>query len=97
MTNTSQIKSGILKYIGKEVAPMITELVDRSIGTLCTHKAAQLFGVVSADGSINMEVVRDLAKTAVPETGIVINLPLGASVTITRADVDTLYTYIMEG
>lgn len=97
MTGINQIKAGISKYISNEVAPVAVGLVERSIDTLCSHKAAQLFGVVGADGSINVDVVRDLAKTAVPETGIVINLPLGASLTVTRTDVDTLYKYIMEG
>lgn len=97
MATTNQIKAGIVQYLDKEIAPMISGIIDQSAMKLCGNKAAQLFGVVSSDGSINVDILRDVAKTAIPETGIVVNLPLGASLTITRADIDTLHKFITEG
>ena len=97
MATTNQIKAGIVQYINKEIAPLISGIVDQSATKLCGNKAAQLFGVVSSDGSINVDILRDVAKTAIPETGIVVNLPFGASLTITRADIDTLHKFITEG
>lgn len=92
-----QIESGALKYIDKELSPVLLDLMDKMLASVCNSKAAQFMGMASADGEINIDAAKNMVQAAIPPTGLVIKLPMGASITVHKTDVDVLYKYLQEG
>lgn len=56
----------------------------------------QQMGLVTADGAVDLEALRDAARENIPAGGLQINLPAGISMRITTDDVDHLYKAIRE-
>ena len=59
------------------------------------HPAAIAFGLVDSAGCVDVEILRSLAKERIPETGLPVEVPLLGKLTVYRADIDTLYGYIV--
>ena len=51
-------------------------------------------GLVSADGAVDLDAIRDAAKTNIPQGGLAVDLPLGICLRVNAADVDRLYDMI---
>jgi hypothetical protein len=56
----------------------------------------QQMGLVTADGAIDLDAIRDAAKQNIPQSGMAVDLPMGISLRINTADVDSLYKAIRE-
>ena len=56
----------------------------------------QQMGLVTADGAVDLDALRDAAKENIPAQGMAIDLPAGISLRITSTDVDDLYRAIRE-
>lgn len=54
----------------------------------------QQMELVTADGSVDLDAIRDAAKANIPATGVAIELPMGICLRVTAADVDALYNSI---
>lgn len=65
------------------------------IEKLKAHPAASLFDLVDQSGCVDVELLRELAKERIPENGLPADVPLIGRITIYRADVEKLYSYIM--
>lgn len=61
---------------------------------LCQKEIIQQMGLVSADGSIDLDAIRDAAKQNIPQSGLAVELPMGILIRINAADVDRLYDMI---
>lgn len=59
------------------------------------HPAAVAFGLVDPSGCIDVDILRELAKERVPEGGLAVDVPMIGKLKIYRADIDTLYGYIV--
>ena len=51
-------------------------------------------GLVSADGAVDLDAIRDAAKANIPSGGLALDLPMGICLRINAADVDSLYDKI---
>jgi hypothetical protein len=56
----------------------------------------QQMGLVTADGAVDLDALRDAAKSNIPVGGLLVELPMGISLRINTADVDSLYKAIRE-
>lgn len=57
-------------------------------------KCMQTLGLISPDGAVDLDAVRDALKANMPETGVVFDLPLGLSIRARASDIDKLYHLI---
>lgn len=64
---------------------------------LCQNKALQTMGVVTADGMIDLDVLRDICRENIPQGGLPVPLPMGLQVRLKAEDVDKIYQCIVEG
>lgn len=96
MHSIKQVEAGLLKYIDKELLPNITKAGEVMLTNFCQSKTAQLFGVVSPDGGINIDVLRGVCKGLIPDNGLAVSF-MGAEMRFTKDDVDTVYKMIKEG
>lgn len=94
---TQQIRTGVETYVQKEILPALLTSGEAALQSVAQNKAAQLMGITMPDGSINVDVARNLLAAMIPEQGLVISLPYGMSMKFTRADVDALYNMITRG
>lgn len=54
----------------------------------------QQMGLVTPDGAVDLDALREAAKENIPAGGLQVDLPLGISMRITTTDVDHLYETI---
>lgn len=59
------------------------------------HPVLKAFGVVDEAGMLDAELLRDIAKERIPETGLSVDVPLLGTLKLYRADVDKLYGHIV--
>ena len=53
-------------------------------------------GLVSADGAVDLDAIREAAKSNIPPTGLAVDLPMGICLRVNAADVDKLYDMIRQ-
>lgn len=95
MYSIKQVESGLLKYIDKELMPQLTQTGEAILANLCHNRAAQMLGVASADGGINIDMMRNVAQTFVGDNGLTFTV-MGVDIRFTKDDIDTLYKMIKE-
>jgi hypothetical protein len=67
------------------------------IDTLASNPLFTGLGVMSADGNVNIEVLRDALKSEIQKAGFMrLSLPVVGDIDFTPDDVDTLYKFIVE-
>ena len=54
----------------------------------------QQMGLVTTDGAVDLDALREAARENIPTGGLQVDLPLGISMRITTTDVDRLYETI---
>lgn len=53
-------------------------------------------GVIDAEGNVDVDLLREVIKGNMSESGLAVSIPLAGTITLHRSDVDTLYRYITE-
>lgn len=74
-------------------------LVKRSGGILREYAKSPLLqqmGLVTTDGSIDLDALREAAASNIPASGLVVDLPMGITMRFQAGDVDSLYKMIRE-
>lgn len=56
----------------------------------------QQMGIVTVDGAVDLDALRDAAKSNLPAGGLLVELPMGITLRINASDVDSLYKAIRE-
>lgn len=56
----------------------------------------QQMELVTADGAVDLDALRDAVRDNIPAGGLLVELPMGISIRINTADVDILYRAIRE-
>lgn len=72
-------------------------LIKRGGNVLRTYAKADILnqlGLMSADGAVDLDAIRDEAKAYMPPVGIEVPLPMGMSMRVKASDVDKLYEAI---
>lgn len=95
MHTINQVKAGLLQYIDKELLPNLSQLSDVMLNNFCASKAAHLLGVASSDGQINVEALRNVCNSLVPDAGLSFTV-LGVEIRFTHRDIDAIYKLIKE-
>ena len=86
-----------LKGFGVGVAATI--LVRRGGNILRSMKSNTMLnsmGIISADGAVDIDLLRDALKENIPENGLSVNLPMGILMRFTNNDIDRLYACVKE-
>lgn len=96
MQTVKQVEAGLMRYVERELLPSLVQLGDAMLVNLCKTRTAQLMGIVTPEGMINVDALRAMALAVIPEDGLTREV-MGVSVRITRADVETMYNLIKEG
>lgn len=96
MYSVKQIEAGVLKYVDKELMPNLLTTGEQMLNHFCSSRTAQVLGIVSPEGLINIDVVRSVALNFIPPEGKVFTFA-GASIRFTRDDIETLCRMIKEG
>lgn len=95
MYSVQQVEAGVLKYIDKDFLPAAMQAGEAVLVNFCRSKPAQLLGIATSDGQINIDALRNVCNTLVPESGLSFEV-LGVSIKFTRADIDAIYNAIKE-
>jgi hypothetical protein len=70
---------------------------DNMIDTLANNPLVSSLGVMSSEGNVNIEVLRDALKSEIQKAGFMrLTIPMIGDVDFTSEDVDTLYKFIVE-
>lgn len=64
---------------------------------LSQNKVIQSMGLVSPDGAVDLDILREACINNIPSTGLPLELPMGISLRLTDKDIDMMYRYIKEG
>ena len=96
MYTIKQVENGLLKYIDKELLPNLVQIGEAMLNNLCHNRAAQMLGIVTPEGGINVDVVRSLALTFVGENGLNFHA-MGVDISFTKEDIEKVYRMIKEG
>lgn len=59
------------------------------------HPVVKAFGLIDQTGCVDVEVLREIARERVPDTGLQADVPLVGKITIYKSDVEKLYSYIV--
>ena len=58
------------------------------------HDIVRQLGLITADGAVDLDGIREAVKVNLPASGLVIDLPMGICVRVSAQDVDMLYECI---
>ena len=103
MVEIQKIEAGIARYLDAELIPKLPENSWKQFGVglvsalVAKRGGAVLkaFGVVDEAGCWDVDVLREIAKERIPETGLPADVPFIGKLTIYRADVDKLHEHIL--
>lgn len=88
--------SGRDKWIVAGVVTLYIKRLPALIEKAKSSEAVKLLDVIGEDNSIDLEAVYNSLKPAAAQTPAAINIPMGGTITITGADIDALYNYIIQ-
>lgn len=74
-------------------------LIKRGSGILREYANKDIIrqmGLISPDGAVDLEAIRDAAKDNIPSTGLAVDLPMGICIRVNAGDVDRLYDMIRQ-
>lgn len=89
------IKTDGIKGVGIGIAASL--LVKRGGNVLreyAKNPLLQQLGIVTADGAVDLDALREAALENIPSQGISVDLPLGVTLRMSAADVDSIYNAI---
>lgn len=111
MVTIRQMENGIARFLDTEllskmqgtwqkvVAGTATGiLIKRSeniLSSLKNNEIVKMMGIISEDGMIDIDILREELKKNVPDSGVQIDLPMIGRITIKKEDVDKLYACIV--
>ena len=58
------------------------------------HDIVRQLGLITADGAVDLDGIRDAVKVNLPASGLAIDLPMGICVRVSAQDADMLYECI---
>ena len=90
----SMPRDGIKGFAVGAAATLLVRRGGNILREYAKHDLIRQLGIVSPDGSVDIEVLRDAAKSNIPPTGLAVDLPMGILIRVNAADVDTLYNMI---
>ena len=76
------------------VAVLATKRLGALIRSYAESPVVKAMGIVDAHGNVDLPALRDAAMQTMPESGVVIDVPLAGKLTFYRADLEKLYQYI---
>lgn len=97
------VDTEILPHISKNgpkgfAAGMAASLLVKRGGNILREYARkpimQQLGLVSPDGAVDLDAIREAAKENMPATGLAVDLPMGICLRIGADDVDKVYEMI---
>ena len=66
------------------------------IDTLSSNPLVQGLGIVSEDGMVDIDAIREVIKSEIAKAGFMrVNIPIIGDVDFTSDDIDSLYRYIL--
>lgn len=87
---------GLQKVAVGVVSALAVRKGTTAIEKLKTHPLALAFEIFDSNGNVDIDLLRDVVKTNIPDTGVKIKVPVIGGMTAFKEDVDSLYRYISE-
>lgn len=85
---------GIKGFAVGTVASLLVKRGGNLLRAYAKSPVLQQMGLVTPDGAVDLDALREAARENIPTGGLQVDLPLGISMRITTADVDLLYEAI---
>ena len=70
--------------------------VHKNIRKYANHHTLTQMGAVDAEGNVDLDGILEAARSNIPETGFVVNVPILGDLTFDAKDLDRLAAYIKE-
>lgn len=93
---TSLPKEGAGRVVAGAAMAIIIKRIGGLIRGYAGNDVIRGLGVIDGEGNIDIELLRETIKANFPESGIRVEIPFGGAMTFRKADVDTLYRYIVD-
>lgn len=87
---------GFTRVVAGTAMAVLVRRIGGVIRGYSNNNVVRGLGVMDDGGNVDVEILRDALKANVPETGLKVTIPFGGTMTFHKADVDSLYRYIME-
>ena len=82
--------------LAQEIAAALNQQGCNLLRWYAQNPMLQQMGLVTADGAVDLDALRDAARDNIPAGGLLVELPMGISLRINTTDVDSLYKAIRE-
>lgn len=86
---------GLQKVIVGVMSALIIRKGDTAIDMLKANPIAIGLGVFDGNGDMDLDLLKDVIKENIPDTGLKINLPIVGGMTVFKEDIDSLHRHIV--
>lgn len=87
-------RDGVKGFAVGVAASLLVKRGGRVLREYAQAPLLQQMGIVTADGSVDLDALRDAIVANVPKSGLAIELPMGIVLRINADDVSTMYSLI---
>ena len=86
-----------LKGFGVGVgATLLVKRCGALLQACCQHQALQAMALVTAEGMVDVDALRDACRQSMPAAGLPVALPMGLQIRLQADDIDKIHQYIKE-
>lgn len=94
----SKLPVGTVKRVAAGAAMALAlKRSEQLMAQLSSHPIVSALGVVDGAGNVDVDALRESVSAQIPDTGMVVDVPVLGAIKLFRADVDTLYHDIVGG
>jgi hypothetical protein len=83
------------KVVAGTATGILIKRSENILSSLKNNEIVKMMGIISEDGMIDIDILREELKKNVPDSGVQIDLPMIGRITIKKEDVDKLYACIV--
>lgn len=110
MVAIDKIQKGLVRYADAELLPkmqgkdrwvitgfltLLAARIPEIVRSAADQPAIKLLGIVGSDGSVDIESLLNSIRPAARQSPAVLSIPFGGDIKFSEADLDTLYSYIV--
>lgn len=90
-------QNGIQKVMAGTAISLIIKRSGNIVREFTNNSFVKMLGIMDEEGNMDIDILRSELKANMPETGVVMDLPMIGTLTFHKGDVDTLYNHIIRG
>lgn len=90
-------QNGIQKVMAGTAISLIIKRSGNIVKEFVNNPFVKMLGIMDDEGNMDIDILRTELKANMPESGVVMDIPMIGTLTVHAQDVDTLYNHIVRG